>query len=417
MARINDNYLKLRAGYLFPEIARRVDAFAARRPDLAKRLVRCGIGDVTEPLPPAVIATMRSAVDEMGRRETFRGYGPPHGYDFLRAAIARGDFAERGIDVAADEIFVSDGSKTDCGAILDVLGPGNVVGICDPVYPVYVDTNVMAGFTGAPRADGSFEGVTYLPCTKENGFVPDVPSRGAPLDVIYLCYPNNPTGGMITRQQLEAWVEYALAHDSIILYDAAYEAYVRDARLPRSIYEVDGARRCAIEFHSFSKNGGFTGVRCGYTVCPRELTGTTAAGERVELHRLWSRRWSTKSNSVGYVAQRAAEALYGHEGRAQVQALIDHYMENARLLREGCAAAGLDVYGGVHAPYVWAACPAGLQSWETFDRMLEDAQVVVTPGAGFGRCGEGYFRISAFNTRDNVKEVVRRLGALEPAAR
>ncbi len=414
--RINEHYLKLRGAYLFPEIARRVDAFLETEPAARERLIRCGIGDVTEPLPLAVTAAMHRAVDEMGVRATFRGYAPPLGYDFLREAIARGDFAAHGLDVAADEIFVSDGSKTDCGAILDILAPPrearpNRIGLPDPVYPVYVDSNVMAGHTGPARDDGSYEGLTYLPCTAENGFVPDCPD-GPPLDVVYLCYPNNPTGGMITREQLAAWVEYALRHEAIILYDAAYHAYVREPDAPRSIYEIDGARRCAMEFHSFSKNGGFTGVRCGYTVCPRELAGTTGDGAAVPLHGLWARRWSTKSNSVGYVVQRAAEALYSPAGVREVRGLVDYYLENARRLAEGCRKMGLAVYGGVNAPYVWVACPGGVDSWSMFDRILERAHVVVTPGVGFGRCGEGYFRISAFNSRENVEAVVERLKSL-----
>lgn len=413
MTYANEHYLKLAGGYLFPEIARRVSDFEQKHPDQAARVIRCGIGDVTEPLAPAVLDAMHRAVDDMGRRETFHGYGPPLGYGFLREAIAKWDFAEHGLDITSEEVFISDGSKTDCGAILDIMatGPdsGNRIGITDPVYPVYMDTNVMVGHTGPAKDDGSYDGVTYLPCTVENGFVPDIPDAG--LDLIYLCYPNNPTGGMITRAQLEAWVAYARANDAIILYDVAYQAYIRDADAPRSIYEVDRARECAIEFHSFSKNGGFTGVRCGYTVVPKELTAQTKSGERVALHGLWARRWSTKSNSVAYVIQRAAEAVYSDEGRPQIAALVDHYMKNARLLREGCEAIGLRVYGGVNAPYVWVACPDGVDSWGMFDRMLEQSNVVTTPGVGFGRCGEGFFRISAFNSRENVEEVVRRLKA------
>jgi LL-diaminopimelate aminotransferase len=411
---VNSNYLKLRGAYLFPEIDRRVQAHLAAHPEAVDGLIKCGIGDVTEPLPPAIVEAMHRALDEMGTRGTFRGYGPPLGYDFLRETIAARDFADAGVDVAADEVFISDGSKTDCGAILDILAPPgaavNRIGIPDPVYPVYVDTNVMAGYTGAGRDDGSYEGITYLPCTSANDFVPDVPD--APLDVIYLCFPNNPTGGMITRPRLEAWVEYALAHDALILYDVAYRAFVKDPEAPRSIYEIDGAKRCAMEFHSFSKNGGFTGVRCGYTVCPRELAGEAADGSRVPLHDLWARRWSTKSNSVGYVVQRGAEAIYSDEGGRQVQALVDNYLENARVLREACTAIGLDVHGGENAPYVWVACPEGVGSWQMFDTILERANVVITPGVGFGKCGEGYFRISAFNTRANVEEVGRRLERL-----
>jgi LL-diaminopimelate aminotransferase len=412
MALVNEHYLKLRGGYLFPEIARRVRAFAEQRPKGARGIISCGIGDVTEPLPEAVREAMHRAIEEMGRRETFRGYGDATGYPFLREAIARGDFAARGVAIDPDEIFVSDGSKTDCSAILDVLASGgaNRIGVSDPVYPVYVDSNVMAGNTGPAGADGAFAGLVYLPCTPANRFVPEVPAE--PLDVVYLCYPNNPTGGMIDRAGLRGWVTWALEHDALILYDAAYEAYVQDAGLPRTIYEIDGARRCALEFHSFSKNAGFTGVRCGYTVCPRELEARTQAGARVALHTLWRRRWSTKSNGVSYPVQRGAEAVYTEAGRSQVQDLVIHYLENARILRQGCAALGLTTYGGVNAPYVWVACPSGLDSWAMFDHLLHEAQVVVTPGAGFGRCGEGYFRISAFNTRANVEQAVERLSAL-----
>ena len=416
MARINEHYLKLRGAYLFPEIARRVDAHLAGDPARAARLVRCGIGDVAGPLPPAVTEAMHAAVDEMASRETFRGYAPPLGYDFLRDAIVAGDFAAHGLDIARDEIFVSDGSKTDCGAVLDILGGDNRIGITDPVYPVYVDTNVMAGHTGPARPDGGYEGLAYLPCTRDNGFVPEPPASGPSLDVVYLCFPNNPTGGMIDRPRLEAWVTYARAHGTIILYDVAYQAYVRDPDAPRSIYEIDGARECAMEFHSFSKNGSFTGTRCGYTVVPRELLGTAPDGEQVPLHGLWARRWSTKSNSVAYVVQRGAEALYSEAGRTQVEAVVNGYLANAGRLREGCAAAGLVAHGGVNAPYVWVECPEGIDSWTMFDHLLVNAGIVVTPGVGFGAYGEGFFRISAFNTPENVEEVVRRLGALEPVA-
>jgi len=412
MAFLNENYLKLQSGYLFPEIARRVEVFSKANPAAAKRIIRCGIGDVTEPLPGAVIAAMHKAVDEMGRRETFRGYPPPTGYDFIRNAIAKTDFADHGLKIEADEIFLSDGSKGDCGAVLDILGSQNRIGITDPVYPVYVDSNVMVGHTGAAGTDGRYEGITYLPCTAANGFVPQIPTSGPKLDVIYLCFPNNPTGAMITREQLQAWVTYALKNDSIILYDVAYQGYITQNGFPRSIYEIDGARKCAIEFHSFSKDGGFTGLRCGYTALPTELMASTKDGKKVALHGLWNRRWSTKSNGVSYPVQRAAEALYSVEGRTQIKTLIDHYMTNARILCEGCQAIGLEVHGGVNAPYVWVACPEGLTSWQWFDRMLNEANVVITPGSGFGSCGEGYFRISAFNSRENVEQVVQRLKAM-----
>ncbi len=407
MAKLNDNYLKLKAGYLFPEIGRRVQAFTDANPEVAGDIIRCGIGDVTEPLPAAARDAMKAAVDELGERSSFRGYGPEQGYDFLRTAIAEGDYRGRGIEVADDEIFVSDGSKCDTGNILDIFGPGNTIAITDPVYPVYVDTNVMAGNTGDADASGAYEGIHYMPCTAENGFVPAVPNEK--VDLIYLCYPNNPTGATATREQLTNWVKYAQANGSIILYDAAYQAFVGDDSIPRSIYEIDGARECAIEFRSFSKNGGFTGVRCAFTVVPKTLLAETSTGEKMPLHPLWSRRQSTKFNSVSYPVQRAAEALYSEAGKAQISALIKHYMGNAKLLREACTALGLNVFGGENAPYVWAACPGSIDSWGMFDKMLAEAKVVITPGAGFGAAGEGFFRISAFNSRENVEEVCRRL--------
>jgi len=410
VARVNEHYLKLSGGYLFPEIARRIDAFAQANPDAADRIIHCGIGDVTEPLPAAAITAMQTAAGELGRRETFRGYGPASGYDFIREAIAEHDFRGYRLDIDAAEIFVSDGSKGDCGHLLEIFGPGNRVAVTDPVYPVYVDTNVMVGNTGPADGAGGYDGLVYLPCTPDNGFVPEPPEHT--LDLIYLCFPNNPTGSMITHEQLRAWVDYAIANDAIILYDVAYQTYISEPDLPRSIYEVEGARRCAIELHSFSKNGGFTGLRCGYTVCPKAVEGTTRDGTRVAMHELWLRRWNTRSNGVSYPVQRAAEALYSSEGKRQVAALVDHYLTNARLLRAGCEAMDWPVWGGANAPYVWVACPDGLGSWDMFDRMLEEANVVVVPGCGFGRCGEGFFRISAFNSRSNVEEVVRRMKAL-----
>jgi LL-diaminopimelate aminotransferase len=410
MAYLNENYLKLRAGYLFPEIARRVKAFCEAHPEPAKRLIRCGIGDVTEPLPEAVRHAMHQAVDELGARETFRGYGPEQGYDFLRHAIAENDYRAHGIQIAADEIFVSDGSKCDCGNILDILGGNNRIAVMDPVYPVYVDTNVMAGHTGEADASGSYSGLLYLPCTEANGFVADVPTERA--DVVYLCFPNNPTGSVATRAQLEAWVAYALKHRSLLLFDAAYEAYISEPGIPHSIYEIPGARECAIEFRSFSKNGGFTGTRCAFTVVPKELLASTASGELQPLHPLWNRRMSTKFNGVSYIVQRGAEALYSAEGKSQVNALISHYMGNAAILRKAAVDAGLGVWGGVNAPYLWARTPAGTSSWQMFDRMLSEANVVITPGSGFGSAGEGYFRISAFNSRAAVEEVAARLGRM-----
>ena len=410
MSYLNDNYLKLKAGYLFPEIGRRVKAFCDANPDAAKRLIRCGIGDVTEPLPPAVVAALHRAVDEMASRATFRGYGPEQGYDFLRSAIAKNDFRDHGLDVADDEVFVSDGSKCDCGNTLDVLGHQNKIAISDPVYPVYVDTNVMAGHTGDADAAGAYAGLIYLPCTPANSFIPEPPKEHA--DIIYLCSPNNPTGAVATRAQLEAWVAYALAHKAIILFDAAYEAYIADPAIPHSIYEIPGARQCAIEFRSFSKNGGFTGTRCAYTVVPKSLLAATRTGEYQPLHPLWNRRMATKFNGVSYIVQRAAEALYSTDGKAQIKALIEHYMGNARVLVTGAKAAGLTVYGGINAPYIWVETPAGYNSWQAFDKILNDANVVITPGSGFGSKGEGYFRISSFNSRANAEEVARRLQAL-----
>jgi LL-diaminopimelate aminotransferase len=404
MARINDHYLKLKAGYLFPEIARRVTAFCEANPDA--NVIRLGIGDVTEPLPPAIVAAMHSAVDEMASRETFRGYGPEQGYDFLRNAIAENDYRSRGIAVADDEIFVSDGSKCDTGNILDIFGTGNVVAVIDPVYPVYVDTNVMAGSTGEADDAGRYRGLVYVPVTADNDFVPVPPQRK--VDLIYLCYPNNPTGTVATRRTLRTWVDYARRNDALILFDAAYESYITDADIPHSIYEIDGARDVAIEFRSFSKNAGFTGVRCAFTVVPKSLTGTTADGGRQEIHPLWNRRQSTKFNGVSYVVQRGAAAVYGTEGRQQVRQLIDFYLDNARLLREGLQSIGIDVYGGVNAPYVWLKTPAGTGSWDFFDQLLARAHLVGTPGSGFGASGEGYFRLSAFNSRANVEEAVER---------
>jgi len=410
MVQLNDNYLKLKAGYLFPEIARRVKVFCDANPEAAQRVIRCGIGDVTEPLPPATVSALHKAVDDMASRESFRGYGPEQGHEFLRHAIAQNDYRDHGMDVADDEIFVSDGSKCDCGNILDILGHKNVLGITDPVYPVYVDTNVMAGHTGEANEAGAYEGIHYLPCDAANGFVPEVPSEK--LDVVYLCFPNNPTGATATRAQLTAWVDYALANRTLILFDAAYEAYISDPEVPHSIYEIPGARECAIEFRSFSKNGGFTGTRCAFTVVPKTLLAATATGELKPLHPLWNRRMSTKFNGVSYIVQRGAEALYTPEGKQQVRALIDHYMGNAAILRSATKDSGLPVFGGVNAPYIWVGTPDGLTSWEMFDRMLTQANVVITPGSGFGSKGEGYFRISAFNSRANAEEVARRIRAL-----
>ena len=411
MAYLNENYLKLQSGYLFPEVGRRVREFCEANPKAAKRLIRCGIGDVTEPLPRAAVEAMKGAVDELGHHETFHGYGPEHGYEFLRSAIAQNDYRDRNVEVADDEIFISDGSKCDCGYVLDILGDQNKVALPDPVYPVYVDTNVMAGHTGPSRKDGSYEGILYLACTAENNFVPDPPREH--VDLVYLCFPNNPTGAVASRVQLSRWVDYVREHDALLLFDAAYEAYISEADIPHSIFEVPDARECAIELRSFSKNGGFTGVRCGFTVLPKLVLARTENGRRLPLHPLWQRRWSTKSNSVSYPVQRGAEALYSQEGRKQVGALIAHYMGNAKLLRDAVADAGLEAFGGVNAPYIWVKTSEGLTSWQMFDRMLRELNVVITPGAGFGAQGEGYFRISAFNSRANAEEVARRLRDLQ----
>jgi LL-diaminopimelate aminotransferase len=411
VAYLNDHYLKLKAGYLFPEIARRVKQFAEDKPSLAKRIIRCGIGDVTEPLPPAAIEAMHRAVDELAHRESFRGYGPEQGYEFLRGAIAENDYQARGLDVAADEIFVSDGSKCDCGNILDIFGAANRIAVMDPVYPVYVDTNVMAGHTGEADATGSYSGLVYLPCNEANGFVPAVPKEK--VDLIYLCYPNNPTGATATCDQLAAWVEYALTAQAILLFDAAYEAYIADPEIPHSIYEIPGARKCAIEFRSFSKNGGFTGVRCGFTVLPKELNANTQSGETRPLHPLWHRRFSTKFNSVSYPVQRGAEALYSKAGKEQIRSLVDHYLANARILAVALKKNGLSVYGGTNAPYLWVKAPPGYSSWAVFDKLLRDIQVVITPGAGFGAQGEGFFRVSAFNSRENAEAVAGRFQSLK----
>lgn len=406
MALVNENYLKLAAGYLFPEIGRRVKKFCDDNP--TAKVIRLGIGDVTEPLAPAVTQAMHKAIDEMSDRGTFRGYGPEQGYDFLREAIAKNDYQSRGANVAADEIFVSDGSKCDSANILDIFGLDNKVAVIDPVYPVYVDTNVMVGRTGKPDASGRYPGLVYIPVTAENNFIPELPKER--VDLIYLCYPNNPTGMVATREMLTEWVKYARENKSVILYDAAYEAFITDPSIPRSIYEIDGARECALEFRSFSKTAGFTGVRCAFTVVPKDLKACGANGDAVGLHGLWNRRHCTKFNGVSYPIQRGAEAVYSPEGKSQVQATIAFYLENARLIREGLQKLGISVYGGVNAPYVWLKTPGGMSSWDFFDKLLTNAHLVGTPGSGFGASGEGYFRLSAFNSRANVEEAVERFG-------
>jgi LL-diaminopimelate aminotransferase len=374
-------------------------------------LIRCGIGDVTEPLPAAAREAMKKAVDELGHRETFRGYGPEQGYSFLREAIVANAYEPAGCRISPDEVFISDGSKCDTGNILEIFGPENIIAVTDPVYPVYVDTNVMAGNTGEAQEDGRYDGLVYLPCTPDNNFVPGIPD--GKVDLVYLCYPNNPTGAAATFAELEAWVHYARTREAVILYDAAYEAYITQPGIPHSIYEIEGARDCAIEFRSFSKHGGFTGVRCAYTVVPRDLMASGANGKRHPLHPLWNRRHTTKFNGVSYPVQRGAQALFTDEGKAQVNELITHYLGNANVLRDACASAGLAVYGGINAPYIWVACPAGVKSWDLFDRMLAEANIVVTPGAGFGPAGEGFFRISAFNSRANAEEAASRIAAMK----
>ena len=407
MATINDNYLKLKAGYLFPEIARRVKTFAEANPDAS--IIKLGIGDVTEPLPEACRSAMIQAVEDMGNRSTFKGYGPEQGYPWLREKIAQQDFQARGCDIDASEIFISDGSKCDCGNILDILGDDNKIAVTDPVYPVYVDTNVMAGRTGEANDKGEYEGLVYLPISAENNFTAQIPTEK--VDLIYLCFPNNPTGATATKEDLQAWVNYALENGSLILFDAAYEAFITDPEIPHSIYEIEGARNCAIEFRSFSKNAGFTGTRCALTVVPKTLTGKAQDGSDVEIWKLWNRRQSTKFNGVSYIVQRGAEAVYSEAGQSQTKDLISFYLENAKIIREQLTAAGLQVYGGVNAPYVWVKTPNGLSSWDFFDKLLQNSNVVGTPGSGFGAAGEGYFRISAFNSRENVNEAMNRITA------
>ena len=405
MARINDNYLKLKAGYLFPEIGRRVRAFAQDNPDA--NIIKLGIGDVTEPLPQACRDAMAKAIEDMGNRDSFKGYGPEQGYLWLREKIAQDDFQSRGCDITAEEIFVSDGSKCDCGNILDIFGSDNKIAVTDPVYPVYVDTNVMAGNTGEVNDKGEYEGLVYLPISADNDFTAQIPSE--PVDLIYLCFPNNPTGAVATKEYLESWVNYARENGSIILFDAAYEAFITDPSIPHSIFEIEGAKECAIEFRSFSKNAGFTGTRCALTVVPKTLKGKAADGSEVELWGLWNRRQSTKFNGVSYIVQRGAEAVYSPEGKAQTSELISFYLENAKIIREELTKAGLTVYGGVNAPYVWVKTPEGVTSWDFFDKLLYNVNIVGTPGSGFGAAGEGYFRLSAFNSRENVIEAMKRI--------
>lgn len=405
MALINENYTKLPGSYLFSEIARKVNEFKTANPDA--NVIRLGIGDVTKPLPSAVIGALHKAVDEMGDASLFRGYGPEQGYDFLVNTIVENDYKAAGLDISIDEIFVSDGSKSDTGNIGDILGVDNIVAITDPVYPVYVDTNVMAGRAGELGVDGKWNRIVYLPCTAANDFVPSLPTEK--VDIVYLCYPNNPTGTTLTKTQLKVWVDYALENKVLILFDGAYEAYITEEDVPHSIYEIEGAKEVAIEFRSFSKTAGFTGTRCAYTVVPKELMGYTKSGEKVSLNKLWNRRHTTKFNGVPYIIQRAAEACYSEEGKKQVKATVDYYLNNAKIIREGLSELGFQVYGGINSPYIWVKAPEGMGSWGFFDYLLNELNIVGTPGVGFGPSGEGYLRLTAFGTLENTKEAVSRL--------
>lgn len=408
MAQINENYLKLQAGYLFPEIGRRVREFQQQHP--GAEVIKMGIGDVTRPLSPAIIRAFHEGVEEMANERTFKGYGPEQGYDFLREAIAANDYQLRGANIQADEIFVSDGSKCDTGNILEIFGNNNTIAIQDPAYPVYVDTNVMGGRTGQYQTGGYYEGIVYMPCTAANGFIPELPKQK--VDVIFLCYPNNPTGTTASKQELKKWVDFARESKAVILFDSAYEAYIADPDVPHSIYEVEGAKEVAIEFRSFSKTAGFTGTRCAYTVVPKNLMAYTSAGEARPLHPLWFRRHTTKFNGVSYPVQKAAAAIYTPEGKKEVQETIGYYMNNARIMRDSLSALGFEVYGGVNAPYVWFNSGRGMKSWDLFDKLLHETNVVGTPGSGFGPSGEGYFRFSSFASHEDVVKAMNRLKGL-----
>lgn len=405
MALVNEHFLKLPGNYLFADIAKRVNAFKVSHPKV--KVISLGIGDVTRPLAPVVIEAMHKAVEEMANKATFRGYGPERGYDFLREAIQKNDFLPRGIHIDLNEIFINDGAKSDTGNIQEILRWDNNIGVTDPIYPVYIDSNAMIGRAGVFE-NGKWTDVTYFPCTAENDFVPQIPDRH--VDMIYLCYPNNPTGTVLPKEELRKWVNFALRNDSILFYDAAYEAYITDPEIPHSIYEIKGARKCAIEFHSYSKTAGFTGVRCGYTIIPKELTAVTVDGkQRVNLNQLWDRRQSTKFNGTSYISQRAAEAIYTPEGKKQIQETIDYYMENAKIMRETLSKLSYKVYGGVNAPYLWVKTPDGMDSWKFFEQLLYGCGVVCTPGVGFGPSGEGYFRLTSFGNREDVREAMRRI--------
>lgn len=405
MFQVNENYLKLPGSYLFSTVGKKVKAYSEAHPD--KKVIRLGIGDVTQPLVPAIIKAMHEAVDEMGNADTFHGYAPDLGYGFLRETIAREDYEKRGCTIAADEIFISDGAKSDCGNIQEIFSADSRIAVCDPVYPVYVDSNVMAGRTGEYDGEnGIWSNVIYMPCTAENGFVPELPKETP--DLIYLCIPNNPSGTTLTRDQLKVWVNYANQVGAVILYDAAYEAYISEPDVPHSIFEIPGARTCAIEFRSFSKNAGFTGVRLGFTVIPKDLK----SGD-ITVHSLWARRHGTKFNGAPYIIQKAAMAVYSDEGKAQLKEQVGYYMRNARVIYDGLKEAGYEVYGGINAPYIWLKVPAGMTSWEFFDYLLENANVVGTPGSGFGPSGEGYFRLTAFGTYENTVEAIDRMKKLQ----
>ena len=405
MFKVNDNYLKLPGSYLFSTIGKKVAAYKEANPD--KEVISLGIGDVTQPLAPAVIDALHSAVDEMSKAETFHGYAPDLGYEFLRRAIADNDYKSRGVDIALDEIFVSDGAKSDCGNIQEIFGVDNTIAITDPVYPVYLDTNIMAGRTGLVKEDGTFEGVVYMPCTAENNFTPELPKQH--VDMIYLCSPNNPTGTTLSRDELAKWVKYAKENKSIILYDAAYSYYITEEDVPHTIYEIEGAKEVAIEFRSFSKTAGFTGTRCGYIVLPKAVKGYTKDGKEQALNPLWNRRHTTKFNGTPYIIQRGAEAVLTEEGQKQVKEMVGYYMENAKIIREGLASLGLTVFGGVNSPYVWLKVPVGMTSWDFFDKLLHEANIVGTPGSGFGPSGENYFRLTAFGSRENTLKAVERI--------
>lgn len=404
MALVNEHFLKLPNNYLFSDIAKKVNAFKVSHPKTD--LIRLGIGDVTRPLPQASIEAMHKAVDELANKETFHGYGPEQGYDFLIDAVIRNDYAPRGVYLEPGEVFISDGAKSDTGNIGDILRHDNSIGVTDPIYPVYIDSNVMCGRAGILE-DGRWSNVVYLPCLSENNFVPEIPDRR--IDILYLCYPNNPTGTVISKAELKKWVNYALENDTLILYDAAYEAYIQDPDIPHSIYEIKGAKKVAIEFRSFSKTAGFTGVRCGYTVVPKELTAATLEGERIPLNRMWNRRQCTKFNGTSYITQRGAEAIYTPESKKQVKAIIQYYMANARIMKEALESTGLKVFGGENAPYLWVKTPGEVNSWKFFEQMLYEANVVGTPGVGFGPSGEGYIRLTAFGERADCEEAMKRI--------